>query len=259
MPFFKYNNKNVYYRTFGKGSPLLLIHGNSVSSRMFAPIIKYFKKDFHLIIFDLPGHGKSKKLEKLPTDFWYENAKSAAALLKFLNLKDVSVIGSSGGALVGINLLLEFPDLVSKLIADSFEGEESIAEYAENIFNERAAAMKKVFYKMFFIYNHGVFWKKVVNQDTEVIFQHHQRIKKFFHRDVSEINKPVLLTASKTDEFLKNIIQPVYKKMESKIKDSKSYFFESGNHPALLSNGPEFAQLAIHFFKNNKVSIKAGV
>ena len=54
MAFFKYNKKNVYYRTFGKGEPLLMIHGNSVSSRMFAPIIKYYKKDFQLILMNKP-------------------------------------------------------------------------------------------------------------------------------------------------------------------------------------------------------------
>ncbi len=91
MPFYKFENGKVFYEIFGEGEPLLLIHGNSVSSRMFHPIIKLYADNYKVILFDFPGHGKSSRLEKFETDFWYYNSKVSNALLEELNLKNVKV------------------------------------------------------------------------------------------------------------------------------------------------------------------------
>ncbi len=56
----------------------------------------------------------------------------------------VHLIGSSGGALVAINIALERPDLVGKVIADSFEGEFALKEFTQNIIDDRAASKQDV-------------------------------------------------------------------------------------------------------------------
>ena len=58
--------------------------------------------------------------------------------------KDVNIIGSSGGALVAINVAMEAPELVHKVIADSFEGETSLKAFTENVKADREASKHDV-------------------------------------------------------------------------------------------------------------------
>ena len=48
---------------------MLLLHGNSVSSKMFQGIIDLYKEDYKVILIDFLGHGRSDRLEQFPTDF----------------------------------------------------------------------------------------------------------------------------------------------------------------------------------------------
>lgn len=52
MAFFKYKNKNIFYEISGSGEPLILLHGNSVSSKMFNHILKYYEEDYEVICID---------------------------------------------------------------------------------------------------------------------------------------------------------------------------------------------------------------
>ena len=52
------------------------------------------------------------------------------------NYKKVNLIGTSGGALVAINVALERPDLVNKIVADSFEGEFALDHFASIYSNQ---------------------------------------------------------------------------------------------------------------------------
>lgn len=59
MPFFEYDGLKVFYRIEGSGKPLLLLHGNTVSSEMFSQDITFFSKNRLVIAIDSPGFGKS--------------------------------------------------------------------------------------------------------------------------------------------------------------------------------------------------------
>ena len=123
MSYFVFENKRLYYNEFGTGKPLLFLHGNTASSNMYAQIVNKYKQDFKVILLDFLGHGKSDKLNEFPIDLWFYEAQQVIAFLKHKQYTDVNIIGSSGGAIVAINVALEVPELVSKVIADSFEGE----------------------------------------------------------------------------------------------------------------------------------------
>ena len=69
MAYFYYADKKIYYEEIGRGIPLLLLHGNSVSSKMFQGIIDLYKEDYKVILIDFLGHGRSDRLEQFPTDF----------------------------------------------------------------------------------------------------------------------------------------------------------------------------------------------
>ena len=50
----------MYYEEYGKGEPLLLIHGNQGHIKSMGNQIDGFKSKYRVIIADSRGHGKSE-------------------------------------------------------------------------------------------------------------------------------------------------------------------------------------------------------
>ena len=248
MSYFSYKNKKVYYNIKGKGLPLIIVHGNSVSSKMHRDLANKLKKNFQVISIDLPGHGKSQRISDWPIDFWWENSLAVYELIKHLNLKHVNLLGYSGGAQIVLNVGLEHPEVVSKIIADSFEGEISVSSFAQNVFEDRANAKKDLMARIFWFSMHGFDWEKVVDNDSKVIFEHDKRIKNFFHKDLSEISCPVLLTGSKEDEYVENF-DVFYNPILEKIQNAKFVLYEHGKHPASLTSGKKYIEDLVEFMK----------
>lgn len=254
MPYFQYMDKNVYYEETGSGDPLILLHGNSVSSKMFSGVKELYQKDSKIILIDFLGHGKSDRLEQFPADFWYDQAMQVILLITLKGYEKVNLIGTSGGALTALNVALERGDLVHRVIADSFEGERSIASWTETIAAEREKTKSQEQVRLLWEYCHGEDWEQVVDHDTDVIIRHDQTVKNFFHKDLSKLNVPVMISVSlEDDEYAGKIdIEKTYQELAGKIPDGKMHLFPSGGHPAMLTNAEEFAGLAKAFLRDKK-------
>lgn len=255
MSFFNFRNKEIFYDEIGEGNPLLLLHGNTASSNMFSDVIKLYSSEYKVILIDFLGHGKSQRVKKFAEDLWFDEAEQVIAFLHHKKYKKVNLIGSSGGALVAINVALESPDLVNKVIADSFEGEFPLKDFIQNIIEERALSKRDENAKMFYSIMHGEDWETVVNNDTNAIYEHNRTIGKFFHKPLESLQPGILMIGSKKDEFVSsldaNYFQKTYGEMIKKIGHGRMHIFESGGHPAMLSNQYEFANLSRDFFNEN--------
>lgn len=253
MAYFNYDNKQCYYNEIGSGTPLLFLHGNTASSKMFDDVINFYKDEYKVILIDFVGHGKSEMIDKFPTDLWFDEAMQVICFLEKMNYKKVNIIGSSGGALVALNVALERPDLVNKVIADSFEGDAPLESFVQNVKLEREASKQDDGAKAFYIYNQGENWEQVVDNDTEAIFEHYKTIGKFFHKSLETMQPEVLLTGSREDEFVSLIshdfFENTFSSIIEKIKNGKMHLFDEGGHPAILSNGLNFSKIAKDFFK----------
>ena len=97
-----------------KGLPLLiLLHGWEGSWQSWTPAIELLKRDFSLIVPDLPGFGKNKLSKPLALA---DYAKFVANLLKIKKIKKAVIIGHSFGGAVAAKTAIDYPQLVSKLI-----------------------------------------------------------------------------------------------------------------------------------------------
>lgn len=230
----------------GHGKPLLFLHGNSVSSNMFHYLLDLYKDHFKVILLDFLGHGQSDRLTKFPTDFWFDQSLQVISFLEEQNYGKVNIIGTSGGALAALNVALERPDLVNKVIADSFEGEVSLDSIADSVEEERNHSKQIEDAINFWQYNHGSDWESVVDNDTKVIIEHHKLIGKIFHHDLAELKVPTLLTGSLEDEYFPDI-EETYNLLISKIQQAKMHLFTEGNHPALVTNAKSFAKIVKEF------------
>lgn len=254
MSFFKFENKNIYYEETGSGIPLLLLHGNTASSNMFYNIAAKYAQNYKVILIDFLGHGQSDRLTKFPADLWFYEAEQVIAFLREKQYGKAHIIGTSGGALAAINVALEAPELVGKVIADSFEGEVPLKSFTEHVVEDRDASKNDPDARMFYYYMHGDDWEPVVDNDTYAIAEHSQTIGTFFHKPLSSLTVPILLTGSKADEFITSVapdyFETTYGNMIRKIGHGQIHLFEAGGHPAMLSNEEEFRIKCLEFLEN---------
>jgi pimeloyl-ACP methyl ester carboxylesterase len=103
----------MYYETYGKGEPLLIIHGNGGSINNFVYQIPYFAKNYQVIIADSRAQGKS--IDHTDSLSYEMITDDLNALLDKLNLKQCYVIGWSDGGIEGLMLAIHHPDKVKKL------------------------------------------------------------------------------------------------------------------------------------------------
>lgn len=248
MAYFNFDNKRVWYKLIGRGKPVLFLSGNTVSSKIFNPLTKYYKKQFMMILLDVPGYGKSRQDGELNADFWYYNSLCCAALLDHLQLKKVRVIGTGGGALTAINFALEFPEKAAYIVADSFEGEYPLAWYMNRIEADRETDKKRLSTRLFWYIHHGSKWRDVVDADTRMQLNFFKSGKSFFHKSLSSLRVPTLFTGSKKDFFIKDI-ENVYKDMKAKSGHIEVILFGQGMNPAILSNRLKFSKIIADRFR----------
>ena len=106
---------NLYYEGYGKGQPLILLHTNGGSIKIFENQIPYFSQHYRVIAVDSRAKGHSVD----PSDsLTFEMmADDVNALLDSLHLDSAYVLGWSDGAIAGLLLALRHPEKVKKLVA----------------------------------------------------------------------------------------------------------------------------------------------
>lgn len=248
MSYFEFENFKIYYKVSGEGEPLVIIHGDTASSKMFIPELEFYSKNHKVILVDLLGQGKSERVVKLPLNYWDINANMIIALCRYLNVNNINLLGTSGGAIVALNCVLKQPDLFNKIIIDSFIGENLSYEFAQKIANDRNLAKRKLSSKLFWFIMHGFDWKYVIDQNTDLIMDFSKNIGDFFVYELSDIKNRVLITGSLKDDLIPDI-KTILESINIKIKDSRLVIFNEGNHPAMFSNKKEFRNLVLEFLK----------
>jgi pimeloyl-ACP methyl ester carboxylesterase len=105
------NGARIHYERSGAGLPVLLIHAGIADSRMWEPQASAFAKRFDMIRPDLRGFGDTA-LPPAP----YSGIDDLVALLDHLQIDRAHVIGCSMGGTLAIDLALEHPKRVERLV-----------------------------------------------------------------------------------------------------------------------------------------------
>lgn len=112
------NGLRMYYEIYGRGKPLVLIHGGGSSIHTsFGRIIPMLSKHRQLIGVELQAHGRTNDRA---TDLSFEqDAEDVVELLKNLKLQPVDILGFSNGGTTALYIAMRYPMMVDKLIVAS--------------------------------------------------------------------------------------------------------------------------------------------
>jgi pimeloyl-ACP methyl ester carboxylesterase len=111
--FIRANGIRLYYEIYGKGEPLLLLHGNSSSIVSFEKQIPELSKHYRVIAVDSRGQGRSGEDGK--TYSYDLFAEDMNAFLDSLHLDSVNVLGWSDGGNTGLIMAMKYPGKVRRL------------------------------------------------------------------------------------------------------------------------------------------------
>ncbi|MBK6932205.1 MAG: alpha/beta fold hydrolase [Saprospirales bacterium] len=103
----------LFFREFGQGSPVVILHGLFGFSDNWQTIAKALASHHLVITPDLRNHGRSPHL---PTHSYPEMADDLKAFLEQHWIFKTSLIGHSMGGKVAMHYALHHPDMVDKLV-----------------------------------------------------------------------------------------------------------------------------------------------
>jgi pimeloyl-ACP methyl ester carboxylesterase len=111
---------DIHHRVSGEGTPVILTHGWSANSGSWAFQAQPIASRHQLILWDVPGHGRSPCRER-PTIDGFADAK--ARLLDHLRIDRAHVGGISMGGMIALAFALRHPDRLRSLtLADTAAG-----------------------------------------------------------------------------------------------------------------------------------------
>ena len=111
MPEIEVNSVRLSYEVTGAGPPLVFVHGMCGRGAVWAGQVERLADEFTCVSYDRRGHGSS-------TDAGVPHAvplhgDDFAALVTELGLPPVIYVGSSGGARIGVDVMLRHPEVLA--------------------------------------------------------------------------------------------------------------------------------------------------
>jgi len=112
------NGLRMYYEIYGKGKPLVLIHGGgSTIQSTFEKVIPLFAKSRKVLAVELQAHGRTNDRN---ADLTFEqDADDVAILLKNLKIGKADFFGFSNGGTTTLQIAIRHPEIVDKIILGS--------------------------------------------------------------------------------------------------------------------------------------------
>ena len=115
------NGIKMYYATYGTDTgahdPVLLIHGGLGNADIWASQVSDLMKDRLVIVGDSRGHGRSTRTE---APYGYDLMSSDwLALLEFLKVDKVDLVGWSDGGIIGLDIAMSHPERLDRLFAQA--------------------------------------------------------------------------------------------------------------------------------------------
>ena len=111
--FVNVNGINMHYEVFGEGNPIILVHGNGESYKIFDKLIEKLQQNYKVYAIDSRCHGESEDTPKISYELMTDDVID---FIKVLKINKPLFYGFSDGGIIGLMLAIKEPELLSKLI-----------------------------------------------------------------------------------------------------------------------------------------------
>jgi pimeloyl-ACP methyl ester carboxylesterase len=232
------NGTTIFYAQFGAGPPLLLLHGGLANSNYWGHQLKRLIESFSVTVMDTRGHGRSPVTSHA---FSYSLfAEDAVALLDFLQIPKVGVVGWSDGAITGLQLAMTKPERVSSLFA--FGGNSSLDGLKANgarspVFASFSARCRTEYAVLS---SHPERWTQLV-EGLRVMWRAEPNFTK---QQLAAVNLPTTISDGEYDEIIKRDHTEM---LAHAIRDARLVIQPGVSHFAMLQNPAQFNSVLIDF------------
>lgn len=232
--YFRTNDLEMYYETYGSGEPLFLLHGNGGSIQAFYKQIDEFSRYYKVIAVDTRAQGNSRDFTT--KDFTYELfANDLKNLANHLKIKKANVIGWSDGGIIGLIYAMKYPENVDKLIAIGAninpEGVEKsdVEQMKSDLENLQKAQSKNI---------NAIRLTKLMIEQPQIT-----------DLDLSKIKAPTSIVAGEHDLILPEHTREIAKS----IPGSQLKIVKDASHSFIQEKPEEFNAFALKFLKTGKL------
>src|SRR5580704_2465889 len=158
------NGVMIYYKSFGRGKPLLLLHGGPGASHdYFLPYLLPLARHHRLIFIDERGSGKSEKLAD-PAGYTVEAmVEDVEAVRVALNLGKINLLGHSCGGVLAQAYALKYQTNLSHLVlCSTFHSTRQVNEVFKTMKARMPAELRQRINKLESagLYGHGKDYEK---------------------------------------------------------------------------------------------------
>lgn len=275
MPYIDISKNNpgslqLHYQDFGKGRPVVLIHGWPLSSRTWEPqVAELVNAGFRVIAYDRRGFGESSKPW---TGYDYDTlAQDLHELLTELTLQDVTLVGfSMGGGEVARYLGLYGSKFIRSAVfaaavppylfhaKDNPEGavsEQDVQKKEGAVQSDRLAFLEEFTQKFFSDANGKLLVSESQRSYAKMIAAFasprgtHECIGSFsrtdFRGDLAKIDIPTLVIHGDSDQIVPLEVSGA--RTHQAVKNSELHVIKNGPHGCNLSHAKDFNSALIDF------------
>jgi pimeloyl-ACP methyl ester carboxylesterase len=240
------------YNYEGNGKKVMFVHAFPMTADMWHNQVNYFKKDYHVVTFDIRGFGKS--VDSFNYIYTMEDfANDVLNIIEHLKLKDVNICGLSMGGYIVQRAVIKSPEKFSSMILADTKAEKeddkgllSRCKFIDKLKREGIGNFADEFMKRL-MYKSNYENQELYNYIKSAIDK--QNVKSLIGASIAmstrtntidyfeNISVPVLLMVGDNDKFtpLANS-----EKMKKHLKNSELKIIRNSGHLSPLENPEEF-------------------
>jgi pimeloyl-ACP methyl ester carboxylesterase len=106
------NGARIYHEVRGGGPSVLFIAGATGDGGHFERVAELLSDEFTVVTYDRRANSRSPRPEDWESTSTEEQSEDAAKLIEALGLAPAAVFGTSGGAIIGLDLVIRRPNLL---------------------------------------------------------------------------------------------------------------------------------------------------
>jgi len=230
------NGVKLYYEEYGKGQPLVLIHGNGGNIAYMSPQIEYFSKNYRVIAIDCRGRGKSELGKDSLT--YTQMAKDLNDLLDKLNVDSAYMVGRSDGAIVALLMAIDYPKKAKKIVAFAANLTPDTTALFPNVYEEILQKRRHAD-SMLAIHDPTQNWHLLQQRNRMMEFQPHITVD-----ELHKITCPTLVASGDRDDIKEEHTLLIFKN----IGNANLCFFPNETHRVTKQNPDLFNAMVEKFF-----------